>query len=114
MKFLFLELKPSPNFPEFCEEGLQTPQLVVRELRYGVSTHQGAKSSLLAKKDTSYISTATQAELPKSCLAIQVSGCRDGLSLALDCTRDRICIRYDQVGKFLSLVAELGMLKWDA
>lgn len=64
-----------------------------------VSTWQGAKSSMLAKK-----SAELQTELPKNHMVIRVSGCRECLNISLDCSRDSSCVRCD----LLSLGAVMG------
>jgi len=52
---------------------------------------------------------ATQTEFPHKHTAVQVSGCRECLRLALipEDSRDNSCVRCDQVSDLLSLVAEL-------
>ena len=54
-------------------------------------------------------SVGTQTEVPHEHTAVQVSGCRECLSLALvpENSRDNSCVRCDQVNDLLSLVAEL-------
>jgi len=51
----------------------------------------------------------TQTEVPHKHTAVQVSGCRECLSLALvpEDSRDNGCVQCDQVNDLLSLVAEL-------
>jgi len=51
----------------------------------------------------------TQTEAPRKDKGVQVSGCRECLSLALvpEDSRDKCCVRCDQVKDLLSLVAEL-------
>jgi len=51
----------------------------------------------------------TWMEVPHKHMAVQVSGCRECLSLALipEDSRDNSCVRSDQVNDLLSLVAEL-------
>jgi len=54
-------------------------------------------------------SVGTQTEAPRKNLGVQVSGCRECLSLALvpEDSRDNCCVRCEQVNDLLSLVAEL-------
>jgi len=54
-------------------------------------------------------SVGTQTEAPRKDRAVQVSGCRECLSLALvpADSRDDCCVRCEQVNDLLSLVAEL-------
>jgi len=54
-------------------------------------------------------SMRTQTDAPHKHMAVQVSGCRECLSLALvpEDSRDNGCVRCDQVNDLLSLVAEL-------
>ena len=54
-------------------------------------------------------SVRTQMEALHKDTAVQVSGCRECLSLALvpEDSRDNCCVRCDQVNDILSLVAEL-------
>jgi len=54
-------------------------------------------------------SVGTQTEVPHKHTAVQVSGCRECLSLALvpEDNRDNCCVQCDQVNDLLSLVAEL-------
>jgi len=54
-------------------------------------------------------SVATQTAVPHKHTAVQVSGCRECLSLALvpQGSRDNCCVRCHQVNDLLSLVAEL-------
>ena len=57
----------------------------------------------------------TQSEsLPRN-IAIQVSGCRECLSLLLprESGRDSTCVRCEQVDELLSLVVELKDETWD-
>jgi len=51
----------------------------------------------------------TQTEVPHKHTAVQVSGCRECLSLAVlpEDSRDHSCVQCDQVNDLLSLVAEL-------
>jgi len=51
----------------------------------------------------------THTEAPRKDTGVQVSGCRECLSLALvpEDSRDNCCVRCDQVNDILSLVAEL-------
>ena len=52
---------------------------------------------------------ATQTELPCKCAAVQVSGCKECLSLSLmtEGSGDTSCVRCDRVDDLLGLVAEL-------
>jgi len=54
-------------------------------------------------------SVGTQTEAPRKDTSVQVSGCRECLSLALvpEDSRDNSCVRCEQVNELLSLVAEL-------
>jgi len=54
-------------------------------------------------------SVGTQTEAPRKDTAVQVSGCRECLILALvpEDSRDNSCVRCEQVNGLLSLVAEL-------
>jgi len=54
-------------------------------------------------------SMVTQTEVPHKQRALQVSGCREWLSLTLvlEDSRDNICVQCDQVNDLLSLVEEL-------
>jgi len=54
-------------------------------------------------------SVGTQTEAPRKDTAVQVSGCRECLSLALvpEDSRDNGCVLCEQVNDLLSLVAEL-------
>jgi len=54
-------------------------------------------------------SVGTQTEVPHKHAAVQVSGCRECLSLALvpEDSSDNCCVRCEQVNDLLSLVAEL-------
>jgi len=54
-------------------------------------------------------SVGTQTEAPCKDTGVQISGCRDCLSLALvpEDSRDNSCVRCDQINDLLSLVAEL-------
>jgi len=54
-------------------------------------------------------SVGTQTEAPCKNTGVQVSGCRECLSLALVLadSRDNSCVRCEQVNDLLSLVAEL-------
>ena len=51
----------------------------------------------------------TQTEVPHKHTAVQASGCRECLSLALllEDSRDNSCVQCDKVNDLLSLVAEL-------
>jgi len=54
-------------------------------------------------------SVGTQIEAPRKNVGVQVSGCRECLSLALvpEDSRDNCCVRCEQVNDLLGLVAEL-------
>jgi len=54
-------------------------------------------------------SVGTQMEVPHKCTAVQVSGCRECLRLALvlEGSRDSSCVWCEQVSDLLILVAEL-------
>jgi len=51
----------------------------------------------------------TQTDLPQNHAAIQVSGCSEGQSLPMVTagSNEKSCLRCDQVGNLLSLLAEL-------
>jgi len=54
-------------------------------------------------------SVGSQTEAPRKDIGVQVSGCRECLSLALtpEDSRDNSCVQCDQVNDLLSLVSEL-------
>ena len=85
--------------------------LFAQEISFPLAVSETTGLNLVSTRQRAYSkkTVATQMEgLPRD-VAVQVSGCRVYLSLLLpgDGGRDSTCVRGEQVGELLSLVAEL-------
>lgn len=84
---------------------------LLRRLAFLLAVFETADLNIVSTRQQAYSkkTVATQTEGPIRNVAVQVSGCRECLSLLLpgEGGRDSTCVRCEQVDELLSLVVEL-------